>query len=144
MAKRFYEHGLRFTCTQCSACCRFDSGYVFVSASDRERIAAELKITETEFIERYCINVYGPNGRRISLGEHSNKDCIMWRDGGCSIYNERPMQCRSYPFWPQILEARSAWVDAARSCPGVNVGRIHTETEIEQWLGRHRANRMQE
>jgi len=144
MAAQFYENGLRFTCTRCSACCRYDSGYVFLSPVDLKRIAAVLAIPASEVVARYCTNVYGSAGRRISLAEQKNKDCIMWDSGGCSIYDARPMQCRSFPFWPVVLESREAWTDAGRSCPGIDTGRHYTKQEIEQWLRRHRANREQE
>eukprot|EP00613_Pedinella_sp_CCMP2098_P066871 CAMPEP_0171980084 /NCGR_PEP_ID=MMETSP0993-20121228/259757_1 /TAXON_ID=483369 /ORGANISM="non described non described, Strain CCMP2098" /LENGTH=393 /DNA_ID=CAMNT_0012632261 /DNA_START=51 /DNA_END=1232 /DNA_ORIENTATION=- len=29
--------------------------------------------------------------------------------GKCSIYEVRPLQCRTYPFWPSLLEDAEAW-----------------------------------
>ena len=29
----------------------------------------------------------------------------------CSIYEARPLQCRTYPYWPRVMWAREAWVN---------------------------------
>ena len=29
--------------------------------------------------------------------------------GQCSIYDVRPLQCSTYPFWPSIVSSRDAW-----------------------------------
>ncbi|MDR3247725.1 MAG: YkgJ family cysteine cluster protein, partial [Treponema sp.] len=40
MAKQpFYANGLRFSCTRCSSCCRYESGYVFLSPEDVDVLA---------------------------------------------------------------------------------------------------------
>ena len=31
--------------------------------------------------------------------------------GKCGIYDARPVQCRTYPFWPSLLEDEEAWKD---------------------------------
>ena len=61
-------------------------------------------------------------------------DCIFWRDGGCSVYESRPLQCRSYPFWSHQLTNRETWNRVADSCPGVNMGKLHSQIEIDRWL----------
>lgn len=33
--------------------------------------------------------------------------------GKCSIYPVRPIQCRTYPFWPSLLEDRETWESEA-------------------------------
>ncbi len=144
MGTEFYESGLRFSCTQCSACCRYDSGYVFLSPSDLWRIAQALDLPEHEVVTRYCLSVHGPDGPRISLREQSNKDCIMWRNGGCSIYAARPTQCRTFPFWPQIVESKLTWEQAAKDCPGINCGTLHSAVDITKLLKQHQANREEE
>ncbi|HQO67077.1 MAG TPA: YkgJ family cysteine cluster protein, partial [Spirochaetales bacterium] len=34
MNQSFWHEGLRFECARCSACCRYEPGYVFLSADD--------------------------------------------------------------------------------------------------------------
>jgi Fe-S-cluster containining protein len=133
----FYSGGLRFSCTRCSACCRYESGFVFLSQKDLSILAKALKMGYTDFMEAYCRWV--PAGRgveRLSLKEKSNYDCIFW-NRGCGVYEERPLQCRAYPFWPGILALKETWEGA--DCPGINRGKLHTKEEIETWLGEQRS-----
>jgi Fe-S-cluster containining protein len=128
-----YEDGLRFSCVRCSACCRYESGYVFLSRSDLDALASELKMTSDNFTAAYCRWIGPPGFSRLSLREKSNLDCVFWKDG-CTVYKARPCQCRSFPFWPAILESPSAWENTALSCPGIGKGVVHTKEEIETRL----------
>ena len=53
MEEPFYKDGLCFECQRCSGCCRFDSGYVFLSYEDLDRLAAKLGMSRDEFLEKY-------------------------------------------------------------------------------------------
>lgn len=35
------------------------------------------------------------------------------------MYNFRPVQCRTYPFWTGILADESSWKSEAKHCPGI-------------------------
>jgi Fe-S-cluster containining protein len=77
----------------------------------------------------------------VSLIEKKNNDCIFFNDNKqCDIYKVRPLQCRSYPFWQQLVETESAWKEESQQCPGIGKGRVHTKEEIEQWLRLRRTN----
>ncbi|MDR2760152.1 MAG: YkgJ family cysteine cluster protein [Spirochaetaceae bacterium] len=135
----FYSSGLYFSCTRCSACCRYDPGYVFLSKKDVEILAAELKMDYSEFIEVYCRWVpQGGGPDRLSLKEKSNYDCVFWKDG-CSVYKGRPLQCRNFPFWYSILASFETWKIAAESCPGIGKGNHHNMDYIESCLAQGRA-----
>ena len=142
MEEPFYKDGLHFECQRCSGCCRFDSGYVFLSHQDVDRLASNLSLTQDEFLEKYCVKVDMGGYFRISLIEKPNYDCIFWRDGGCAVYEARPLQCRSYPFWEHQLESKEAWENVAKSCPGVNKGRLHSRQEIEEWLAKRKMEKL--
>jgi len=130
----FYTEGLNFSCTQCSRCCRHDSGYVFLSRQDIKKLTDRLKLTEDEFVDRYCTTVPFGFGHQISLAEKANKDCIFWGDGGCSVYEDRPVQCRTYPFWSHILDSEERWKNEAGECPGIGIGKQHNFIEIRNAL----------
>ncbi len=118
-------------------CCRFDTGYVFLSESDLRRLAAGLGISTEEVAHRYCRRVETGVVSRLSLREQPNRDCVFWIDGECSVYEHRPLQCRSYPFWPAHLGSRSEWDELERECPGVNIGTRHSAESIRAWLTAH-------
>lgn len=134
----FYSNGLRFSCTECSLCCRFDSGYVFLSEADLDRLSAHFTMTRAQLIERYCLVVHVGVASRVTLKEQKNLDCVFWKNGGCSVYDARPLQCRSFPFWPTHLNSRQDWDDLEKECPGINVGRLHSGRRIEQWVDARR------
>jgi uncharacterized protein len=137
----FYSDGLRFSCTQCSRCCRHDSGYVFLSRQDLTRLLNRLEMDEEEFIQDFCVTVPDGFGNQISLGEQENKDCIFWSDGGCSVYEDRPEQCRTYPFWSHVLESEESWNREARECPGIGIGRLHSFLDIRNSVAARVRNR---
>jgi len=130
----FYKDGLKFKCTQCSNCCRFDPGYVFLSYKDLERLKKHFNLSENEFIKKYCRIVNMGDQKRLSLIEKSNYDCIFWENGVCKIYEARPLQCRSYPFWKPFLTDKKAWDNEAESCPGMNTGKTVHKKTIDKWI----------
>jgi Fe-S-cluster containining protein len=136
MSGPFYAEGLHFSCTRCSCCCRLAPGFVFLTREDLSALLRATGLPAREFVERYCRQV-GLNGfYRLSLKERDNYDCIFWEEQGCTVYEHRPHQCRSYPFWGANLDARDSWEALKGSCPGVGQGRLHTREEIEAWLER--------
>jgi Fe-S-cluster containining protein len=141
MSERFYAKGLRFECTRCSQCCRGAPGYVFLSRDDLRNLAEGLRIPMPLVFSRYCRTVRVGGLQRISLQERPNYDCIFWRQKGCLVYAHRPLQCRSYPFWPANLYAEQTWEELQARCPGVGRGKLHSEEEIQEWLRRSREQR---
>ena len=134
MSVPFYSSGLRFTCRRCGACCRYDPGFVFLSKNDIRRLCEMLSLDEREFVQRYCRSVTMEGKERLSLKEERNYDCIFWKDGGCMVYEARPFQCRSFPFWSNILKKRESWEAHREGCPGMGSGTFYSRGEIERWL----------
>jgi len=131
----FYASGLKFSCKRCSACCRYDAGFVYLSENDLKKLTSILNIEKDEFINVYCRWVPGGFSENdiLSLKEKSNKDCILW-DNGCKVYMSRPLQCSTFPFWKNILSSFKAWETAASACPGMNSGDLHTNDAINEAL----------
>jgi len=128
----FYASGLKFSCKRCSSCCRYDSGYVFLSEKDLKKLTDSLDMDKERFVGKYCRWVTGTRGTEsLSLREKSNKDCVFW-DAGCSVYDVRPLQCSTFPFWPSILSSPGSWKIAAAACPGMNTGELHSQGAIEK------------
>lgn len=136
----WYAEGLRFECQpDCGACCRGPGGHVWVTHPEMLALGEALGLTPAELKARYVIRVR----RRWSLRDQEGTgDCIFLRtkDGVCSVYEARPVQCRTYPFWRENVVSRRAWTETARECPGCNVGRLHSQAEVEQAVIRARAH----
>lgn len=135
----FYAGGLRFSCIRCPSCCRYESGYVFLTRRDVIRLAAECQMKYTEFVDACCRWIPSfrseKGGDRLSLKEKSNFDCIFWKNG-CTVYAARPLQCRTFPFWKNILSSSSSWAMARTGCPGMDRGRRYSGEEIQSILDR--------
>ena len=134
IVKPFYAEGLRFECYRCSTCCRHTPGYVFLSLNDLESLVSITGMTEKEFLSTYCREVFTIRGKKISLKEKANYDCIFWEKDGCIYYEARPFQCRSFPFWKQYLGTKRRWDNLLSFCPGIGKGQTHTKEEIEEWI----------
>lgn len=126
----WYENGLQFECTRCGKCCRGEPGYVWVTPEEIERLAKRLGYTPFQFEERFVRTV---RGRKKSLIELDNGDCILCdAEKGCRVYEERPIQCKTWPFWSRNIDTENSWRKVARFCHGCNRGRLFTFEEIEE------------
>jgi Fe-S-cluster containining protein len=137
----WYGDGLKFTCSQCGNCCTGPPGYVWISDEELSRLAAHLKLPVDQVVERYCRRI----GSRISLKEHRTPqgqyDCIFLQEVKlgrgevkkvCSVYDVRPLQCRTWPFWDGLLTSKKNWDEAGKRCHGINHGsRKFTRKQIE-------------
>lgn len=123
----WYKDGLRFECQRCGRCCRGEPGVVWVNKKEIEEISSFLGITKNAFAKNYLRSI----NDRFSLLEYGNGDCIMY-DNGCKIYDVRPCQCRSFPFWTSNLENRSEWEKLKKTCPGIDTGALRTRKDIEE------------
>lgn len=138
MPDPWYESGLSFSCSRCSACCRGGPGFVFLAKDDLRRLLSRLSLDFPAFFETYCILVNQGTGWAISLREKKNFDCIFWSDQGCSVYEDRPVQCSTFPFWSSIMESRMSWKEAGSDCPGIGQGELRSQEHIEErlWMRR--------
>ena len=129
MSGSWYEDGLEFSCTQCGKCCSGLPGTVTVDDAEVTALAARIEVSEATFRSQYTRNM---SDGTVSLREKSNYDCVFYGRGhGCLVYEDRPTQCRTWPFWKSIVETPESWAEEAQSCPGMNSGRLYTLDEIE-------------
>ena len=131
---KWYIAGLHFECRQCGKCCSgLQEGVIWISRHEINMLADRLGITASELRKKHLKRI----GFRSSIKENPcSKDCIFLAElngsKGCTIYDVRPMQCRSWPFWPGNLQSPDDWNTAATKCPGVNKGRLYTFDEIQK------------
>lgn len=126
----WYAEGLRFRCTGCGDCCTGAPGFVWVNQAEIDALARRLEITPAEFEEQYVRLI----GIRRSLVEEDNYDCVFFdsKTRRCQVYEDRPRQCRTWPFWKSNLKSASAWEETAQSCPGCNRGRLYDLEQINK------------
>ncbi len=127
----FYNDGLRFSCISCGDCCRISDGYVWLTHEIEHAICELLDISAEEFRKSYTEVV----DKKVALKSLSNGDCIFYNEKqGCKIYDARPLQCRTFPFWPENVKSAQYWQRAGEMCPGIDKGELHDKDEIERCL----------
>lgn len=129
MSKLWWSEGIRFECQGSGKCCTShgEFGFVFLTLSDRKRFAKYFKISTTQFTKKYCEKT---NGVYHLIESKTNPDCQFLKNKSCSVYEARPTQCRTWPFWPEVMNAKSWKKEVASFCPGVGKGKLHTKEEI--------------
>lgn len=128
------KNPLRFACTGCGVCCTGDaSRYVAAGPREQEAIRTFLNISRSWFRRRYLTRVdENTEGLRLAQGR-----CVFL-DGQrrCRIYTVRPVQCRTYPWWPEVVASPATWRAEARRCEGINRGAPVPLINIEAALKR--------
>ena len=134
--KPWYHEGLKFTCTGCGDCCTGAPGFVWVNKMEIEALAAGLGMDVAQFEQTYVRQV----GIRKSLIERPNFDCVFFDSATrkCTVYNLRPQQCRTWPFWASNLRSPEVWEQICEVCPGSGRGRLAPLEEIQRNVDQRR------
>jgi Fe-S-cluster containining protein len=102
-----------------------------VNQAEIDAMAARTGMTAADFEAAYVKRV----GMRRSLKERPGGDCVLLdeKTRKCTAYDDRPRQCKTWPFWDSNLRSPEAWAEAAEACPGCNKGQIvPLESIVEQ------------
>ena len=105
-------------CDECGGkCCVGESGYIWISEDEirslGEYLGYKIELIKEIFLEKF--------GNRYSIKEKPYKGgfaCIFFdeKNKNCSIYEYRPNQCRSFPFWEHF---KRNFKELERECIGV-------------------------
>ena len=80
----------KLDCLDCANCCK--SIPPILNRTDANRIAKHLKISESEFYQKYLMT--DEDGDTV----FKTSPCVfLLEDNKCSIYEVRPIACREYP-----------------------------------------------
>ena len=126
----WYKDGLQFSCSGCGDCCTGSPGYVWVNQAEIDAMAVRVGLSTEEFEDHYTRKI----GARRSLKEFSNGDCVFFDHDTrhCEVYDLRPRQCRTWPFWASNLKSPEAWAATCEDCPGSGQGKLYQLDEIEE------------
>jgi Fe-S-cluster containining protein len=127
-AEPWYKDG--FKCTGCGDCCTGAPGYVWVNQAEIDALAERLGMESAKFEKKYVRSI----GVRRSLVEYKNGDCVFFdtKTRKCSVYEQRPRQCRTWPFWNSNLRSPETWAETCESCPGSGKGKLYQLEHIQQ------------
>jgi Fe-S-cluster containining protein len=105
-------------CLSCGGrCCIGESGNIFVSTLEMQNISKLLGLDIVQFHKEYLVK----KGYKFSLKEKKvgdSYDCIFFErsSGGCLIYEARPNQCKTFPFWDYF---KNNVQELKQECPGI-------------------------
>jgi Fe-S-cluster containining protein len=109
---------VRFTCQPgCTRCCE-QKGFVYITENDLLRLARHLGLSPAQFELQF---VYRTK-KQLRLRKPRGRQCHFLAGGGCSVHAAKPVQCRLFPFWPDLLGSRREWARTAKWCPGIGQG----------------------
>ena len=115
-----FDYGFNpHTCSTCEGtCCIGESGYIWISQTEIEKLASLLNLSVQEVGLQYLMKVgYKYSIREKIIGEN-NYACIFFdlEKKCCSIYEARPSQCRTFPFWNYFKNNEQEVYD---ECPAI-------------------------
>ena len=128
------QTGLRFECTQCGKCCtlREDYGHVYLNREEQTALAELHGLSLRSFKRRFTFtDEYG--WTQLKAGGRNGEHCIFLdvETGGCRVYEARPVQCRTFPFWRDFVVDGRWSSEVRRMCEGIGRGRLYSIEEAE-------------
>lgn len=101
---------------------------MWVTVDEAKTIAERLGMPFAKFAAALLRTT--PSG--LALIDGPTGDCpLLDADGRCRVYDGRPRQCRTWPWWRENLASPQRWETAAAGCPGMNRGETHSRLYIE-------------
>lgn len=134
---------MRFECQKsCEGkCCKpaWDGKayFVFLTKADREKLvmflgqpiryfAIKAEFTSTRFTKETT--------KQWVLNNDFNKPCRFLKNGRCSVYEARPTQCRTFPFWPELMVNLKTYNEVKKDCPGIGKGNDVTHAQLAEQI----------
>jgi Fe-S-cluster containining protein len=121
---RIKKNGYNFSfnptaCESCAGnCCIGESGYIWINIVEIEALSKYLGLTLDSFREKYLFKVgYKYSIKEVEL-ENNSFACYFFdlEKRKCSIYDYRPTQCRTFPFWEYFKNNEK---EVYKECPAI-------------------------
>jgi len=117
--KEGYPYAFDFSaCNSCEGrCCTGESGYIYVTKSEIENISELLNLNVNDFVQKYLFKkLYKYSIKERKIGE--SYECVFYdkQNNGCTIYEARPSQCKTFPFWDYYKQRVG---ELKLECPGI-------------------------
>lgn len=123
-----------FSCTECGKCCT-GSGVVWANSAELNAMRSVInpKLSLDDFIAAY-VDVAEMKRRNVDLDAKewfvlknaeeklNNAQYCIFLDpetNRCKVYTARPLQCSTYPWWPELLNSREWREEGISVCEGI-------------------------
>lgn len=115
-------YNYKFDETKCETCggkcCIGESGYIWITPQEILKLSNKLEITEQQLIDKYLIKYNYRYSIKEKIISENNFACIFFDTNKmqCSVYDARPKQCRTFPFWEYF---RNNIEELKEECPAI-------------------------
>lgn len=120
-------------CTLCEKCCEY-RGDIKITPINVLEISKFLKISISEFLEKYTEEVKGEEPEIVIKGLGQKRECIFndRENFNCKIHKVKPMQCVVFPLIPVDIN-RDLFINS-KACP-IDCNKT---TTVNKWInGNH-------
>ena len=121
---------------KCCSLTAWEGAFVFLTKEDRQRLTRYLQkpieeIAEFNFFDWTRFSTVKTFQWYLRPGKYG---CQFLKTGKCQVYDARPIQCRTYPYWAENLTNDGQWTEKTKkACPGIGKG-ILDETRAQRLL----------
>lgn len=106
-------------CSSCEGnCCIGESGYIWINNDEIKILAQHLNVTPEVLRENYLEKIgYKYSIKEVQLSAN-NYACTFFdlKKKQCSVYEARPIQCRTFPFWEYFKKNEQ---EVYEECPAI-------------------------
>lgn len=106
-------------CNSCEGnCCIGESGNIWINRQEIENLSRYLDLSLDQLREKFLEKrAYKYSIREVRLSK-DNYACVFFNldKKQCSIYEARPIQCRTFPFWDYFKENKE---EVKKECPAI-------------------------
>ena len=106
-------------CESCEGnCCIGESGYIWITNDEIKILANNLNLTIEDTINKYLFKArykYSIKEKQLSKDNYA---CVFFDldKKQCSVYDARPKQCRTFPFWDYFKDKID---EVKEECPAI-------------------------
>jgi len=122
----YREVSREIDCTKCANCCK--TVHPVLKPVDVRRVAKHLDLSLNEFRSRFLMDEPEREGSVFR-----NQPCPFLQDNLCTVYDDRPNNCRSYPHlqkWDFVFRMNQAFSNCS-ICP--IVFNVYEQLKRELW-----------
>ena len=127
-----YPPNVGFSCNRCGLCCgdtEEKTRHILLLQSEVNGISAETSLLIEDFAEQIADRApYLYEMKKPGKGK-----CFFLKDNHCSIYSQRPLICRFYPFELKFVADKETHVFSfTLECLGIGKGKTMTKADFEE------------
>ena len=116
-----YPSHIRFGCLKCALCCgntQEKTRHIILLRKEAEEISKKIQ----QPITKFSVPIEGKPPYVFEMKKKKDGKCIFLDNDRCSIYPERPLVCRFYPFELKPQQEQTFNFIPTEECPGINTG----------------------